>query len=49
MELAIYIEHGIHDAKYPFALCIIMYLILNKLFADVPPNILYVDLPYVKN
>jgi len=46
MELAMYIEHGIHDTKYPFVLFIMLYLLLNKVFAQAPPNVLYVDLPY---
>jgi len=45
MELAMYIEHGIHDAKYPFILFIMMYLIMNKVFTS-PPSVIYVDLPY---
>lgn len=46
MELAMYIEHGIHDVKCPFALCILLYLLLTQLGASSPPNVLYVDLPY---
>ena len=47
MEIAMYIEHGIHDVN-PFALFIMIYLILNKVVASmyIPPNVLYVDLPY---